>query len=310
MARGRKRSSGADDVMDMASLLPWWAGLILAALAYVALSFVASRPISISHDPGKAASGVIFAVVRMVAMFGQFILPLLILVGTLGGVIRRAKRRQLLGSVPDHSAQAAAHAIAGMSWRQFEQLIGEAFRLQGFQVTEQGGGGPDGGVDLELRRGSELHLVQCKHWRAYKVGVDVVRAHYGVMAARGAAGGYVVTSGRFTEDAKRFADGRNLRLIEGDQLQSLIRQARGSTNIGSAAPRPAGSITAAARRQPAVPQSAQVAAAESTAADPAPTCPTCSQAMVLRTARKGTHAGSQFWGCAEFPRCRGTRALV
>jgi len=29
--------------------------------------------------------------------------------------------------------------------------------------------------------------------------------------------------------------------------------------------------------------------------------------MKLRTARKGSNAGGQFWGCTEFPRCRGTR---
>lgn len=28
--------------------------------------------------------------------------------------------------------------------------------------------------------------------------------------------------------------------------------------------------------------------------------------MLLRTARKGVKAGNQFWGCTEFPRCRGT----
>ncbi len=42
---------------------------------------------------------------------------------------------------------------------------------------------------------------------ALKVGVDVVRELYGVMAAKGATGGFVVTSGRFTEDAKAFAQG-------------------------------------------------------------------------------------------------------
>ena len=31
--------------------------------------------------------------------------------------------------------------------------------------------------------------------------------------------------------------------------------------------------------------------------------------MVLRTARKGPNAGSQFWGCPRFPSCRGTRNL-
>jgi restriction system protein len=55
--------------------------------------------------------------------------------------------------------------------------------------------GPDGGIDLALRKDGELHLVQCKHWRARKVGVEIVRELYGVMAARGAVGSYVVSSG-------------------------------------------------------------------------------------------------------------------
>ena len=36
-----------------------------------------------------------------------------------------------------------------------------------------------------------------------------------------------------------------------------------------------------------------------------PDCPKCGRPMVRRTARRGANAGSQFWGCAEFPRCRG-----
>ncbi|MVF24844.1 hypothetical protein EVC37_25075 [Methylocaldum sp. BRCS4] len=27
--------------------------------------------------------------------------------------------------------------------------------------------------------------------------------------------------------------------------------------------------------------------------------------MVLRTAKRGTNAGGQFWGCSSFPKCRG-----
>jgi ssDNA-binding Zn-finger/Zn-ribbon topoisomerase 1 len=36
-------------------------------------------------------------------------------------------------------------------------------------------------------------------------------------------------------------------------------------------------------------------------------CPQCGSAMVLRTAKTGANAGSQFWGCSQFPECRGTR---
>lgn len=36
-------------------------------------------------------------------------------------------------------------------------------------------------------------------------------------------------------------------------------------------------------------------------------CPECGAPMVKRTARKGSNAGSKFWGCSRFPECRGTR---
>ncbi|MCP5461877.1 MAG: topoisomerase DNA-binding C4 zinc finger domain-containing protein [bacterium] len=41
-----------------------------------------------------------------------------------------------------------------------------------------------------------------------------------------------------------------------------------------------------------------------------PICPRCGKSMVLRTARKGSNKGSQFWGCSNFPSCRITKELV
>lgn len=38
-------------------------------------------------------------------------------------------------------------------------------------------------------------------------------------------------------------------------------------------------------------------------------CPRCGKVMALRTIRKGERAGSQFWGCSNYPECRGTRPL-
>ncbi len=34
------------------------------------------------------------------------------------------------------------------------------------------------------------------------------------------------------------------------------------------------------------------------------TCPKCGNALVLRTAKSGRNAGSQFYGCSKFPACR------
>ena len=38
-----------------------------------------------------------------------------------------------------------------------------------------------------------------------------------------------------------------------------------------------------------------------------PNCPSCSSAVKLREARRGANAGQKFWGCPNFPECRGTR---
>lgn len=40
-----------------------------------------------------------------------------------------------------------------------------------------------------------------------------------------------------------------------------------------------------------------------------PECPQCGSLMVLRTAKSGKHPGSQFWGCSDYPDCKGTAKL-
>ena len=45
------------------------------------------------------------------------------------------------------------------------------------------------------------------------------------------------------------------------------------------------------------------------AAGATPSCPSCGRSMVKRTARRGRRRGSQFWGCSQYPRCRGTRPI-
>jgi restriction system protein len=113
-------------------------------------------------------------------------------------------------------------AIASMSWRDFERLVGETFRRQGFTVTGFGGNAPDGGVDLGLSKNGQRFLVQCKHWRKHQVGVTVVRELNGVIAAQRAHGGFVVTGGQFTREAREFADSCAIKLIDGPALDELM----------------------------------------------------------------------------------------
>ncbi|WP_404540241.1 topoisomerase DNA-binding C4 zinc finger domain-containing protein [Lactobacillus sp. 23-2] len=38
-------------------------------------------------------------------------------------------------------------------------------------------------------------------------------------------------------------------------------------------------------------------------ADHVPACPNCGKPMILRSRRSD---GTKFWGCSDFPKCRGT----
>lgn len=204
MAR-RKKSSPAEDLVELVALMPWWAGCVLALVSYLWLHGVATHEVVASIAPGQVGTVVTQTVWKSLATVGQYLLPLLCLMGAATSAYGRSKRKSLVSNVV---SSASANALNNMSWQEFELLVGEGFRQQGYQVIENGGGGADGGVDLVLRKGGDKFLVQCKQWKAFTVGVTVVRELYGVMAANGAAGGFVVTSGRFTDDAKAFASGR------------------------------------------------------------------------------------------------------
>jgi restriction system protein len=262
--------------MDLTSRVPWWGGIALAVVAYFVLHAVASGPVT--FDP-KAPSfvGILF---KGLATAGQYVLPIVFLAGAVMSAIRRHQAGQLVATVRERND---ARALNEMSWREFEVLVGEAFRQQGYQVLETGGGGADGGMDLVLRRNGEKYLVQCKQWKAYKVGVDVVRELYGLMAAHGAAGGFVVTSGTFTEESRRFAEGRNVQLLDGARLNQMI----GAAQAQRAAAGPA------------------VVSPQGPSSDE-PRCPRCGSAMAKRAAKRGSNAGSYFWGCAMYPNCKGT----
>lgn len=38
-------------------------------------------------------------------------------------------------------------------------------------------------------------------------------------------------------------------------------------------------------------------------------CPVCHSQMIKREARRGSRAGQEFWGCPNYPDCRGTRPI-
>ena len=86
-----------------------------------------------------------------------------------------------------------------------------------------GEGGIDGVVN-EDRLGLDSIYVQAKRWQD-SVGEPHIRDFLGALVGRGASKGVFITTGSFSESAKRFAD-RSLQqrivLIDGDRFADLM----------------------------------------------------------------------------------------
>ena len=98
MAR-RRKTRPAEDLMDLVSLLPWWAGVALALLFYVVLHRVAAQQVVAAAAPGQIGDMVTQTVWKSLASAGQYILPLICLAGAGVSAWRRRERRALISNV-------------------------------------------------------------------------------------------------------------------------------------------------------------------------------------------------------------------
>lgn len=168
---------------------------------------------------------------------------------------------------------------------QFELLVGEIFRREGYTVELSAATALDETIDLTLRRDGETILVECRHWQVTRVTARELRAFYGAMTGSGAPRGIFVTTGVFTRDACEFAEGKGIELMDRKALEECTTMgARSGENLAD------------------VSSWIDEFAASARIFDPE--CPMCQGTMVLRSSRAG---GTSFWGCRQHPRCPGRR---
>jgi hypothetical protein len=112
---------------------------------------------------------------------------------------------------------------------EFEWLVGEIFRREGWKVKETGRhDGPDGNIDLELRRDAERKIVQCKRWTSAQVGVEEIRSFGGTLLREGLPGeaGIFVTLSQFTAQAATEGRTMGIELVDNRALHSRMERAR------------------------------------------------------------------------------------
>lgn len=287
---GRRRRSRDDDTPDIFAVA--WvaptAGFAIAAVI-VALGVFLKWFVSVPKFPGITGPFGVFCfwVAGFVALISAS--------GWLRNYFKRSK-------ASSEALSLTINSIHALTWQQFEQMVADLFRRQGYRVEETGkqagqAGRGDGGVDLILHRdGDVAHLVQCKQYRSWKVGEPNVREFFGAMAAHHTrCEGIFITCGRFTDEARRFVTGKPVRLIDGDELLALLRSVNPLTPAVEQFTTP-----------PTVSANALLPASASTTA---PQCPSCAIPMVRRVARQGANRGRSFWGCNNYPKCREIRQV-
>jgi restriction system protein len=272
----RRKESGLEVLIS----LPWPVCIVLGLLAYIGFRYGIGWYLSSSSSPVLIGVGT-QAATGTYASLGWVALGIC-WAGALISYFRQRSRRRLLDT------QTGLDSLRAMSWREFEMLAGEAFRRRGYAIQETGLGGADGGIDLILRKDGKTTLVQCKQWKTQRVDVKVVREMFGLLAHHGAAAVKIVAVGDYTGDAQRFAQGKPIELIHGEALLAMVREGQTSPPTKTATTE----TTAIVMTHPDSTPSTN------------PVCPRCGADMVKRSNRQ---TKDDFWGCAKYPACRGTR---
>ena len=243
----------------------------------VAAAPVVERAVS-SGGIGRTFAAILFGLGLAAAAFFLFL-------------AKRKPARSTASAEPglEQSAAPAEPAAAGLdpadldSLRgdQIELLLGEIFRRQGYTIELSAALDSD----LMLRRDGESIPVHTGDWKTARITEKEVREFYGLMASTAAPRGVMVTTGSFSRDAREFADGKSIDLIDRHGLSQRIEAVR----------RPEENFFAVAGW-------IDDFAAQARIFDPE--CPICRGAMAIRMNRS---SGASAWACIGSPRCAGKR---
>jgi restriction system protein len=131
----RRKDGVLGGLLDIAKLLPWWVDIAIAIIAYFWLHSIATSEIVAVAQPGKMGAIVSEQLFKTLSTIGQYLLPLVFLMGAAMSFSGRKKREHLLSETKQRGKQ---NALLDMSSREFEMLVGEVFRKRGFTVVEMG----------------------------------------------------------------------------------------------------------------------------------------------------------------------------
>jgi len=111
-----------------------------------------------------------------------------------------------------------------LSPNEFEEYVESLYIQMGYRTERQGHlNASDGGIDIRAWKGKDYIVIQCKQYSG-SVGEPHVRDLFAVAVHERAAKGVLITTGKFTQPAKNFAQQYPLELIDLEGIIQLQEQ--------------------------------------------------------------------------------------
>lgn len=119
--------------------------------------------------------------------------------------------------------------ITNLNATEFEEHTAELLRLMGFVDVKRVGRTADRGVDVEAYQEDVFgyktkYIVQCKFYDEGLVSSPEMQKFIGAISIHNASRGIFVTSSTFTTEAQEIASQNNITLIDGHQLNELVKK--------------------------------------------------------------------------------------
>lgn len=169
---------------------PWWISILIAAVVSLAASMLFPKAYAVYG----VSAGFPFFVIGIIAAVRQW----------------RAPGTTLIANTLE--------IVTSMSWRDFADAIEAAYRRDGYEVKRR-----EGGADFEIAKDGRKSVVSCKRWKAANTGTEPLRELLAAAQSCGAHERIYITTGQLSDNARRFADERGIRVVREAGLAELLR---------------------------------------------------------------------------------------
>ena len=138
-------------------------------------------------------------------------------------LLRETRRQSLLQAIVVGDRSSAD--LLDMATPRFDDMAIELYRSLGYAARRVGPRGRTGADILLQGPKGRSWLVQCRGWHG-PVGEDAVREFWDDVLRRQVEGGVLITTGVFSRQAREWAKGKHLGLMEGNEFLDAWRQSR------------------------------------------------------------------------------------